>query len=648
MNGPIHRFPRQGVQDRRQQLLDVAWVRRPVSGPLPGLGPLGSAEVEPALAGNGPVLILAATQVPILDRVLLKAADQGRRVYLMVPPGWGKADPGLAARTQATVLVRRAPGLELTGLWVGGEASLWLGEQPTSAPAWSLRLEKEQAEAFRFLFLHLFWHQAQDEAWTGGPLQFRPVGQRPFDVPDLPTQSPLRQVEEGPPAARAGERALRHRVPPPDAVTRLWIPPSGRDFAALRKLPAVLWRPLALPELSLGAQQGRMRVGNRELQLSPAQVQALDAVLSLPGEWCFEKNVMIGSLSAGQELWLDGGAAVQKVQAEQPIPCGEVQAPSLRAADQQRPASWPTPHPLAQQVRYSWTVVPPRVPAGALEDALIGQWRKVDEDFSKRLEPIRKAAEESSSHQGQLKKVSRLVQALLGFGRTQSELERRLTALETQIPSQVGPSGAPGLFQQVVALEQETRKLKGDLEGAEQKAKEEEEKERQEADWRRATEEATRRRDAVQRELPAREQRLGELQKELSELKEQLPKAEEKVARDLSVRQKARTDELRSVETALGRLRSERAELERKIAEPFLFRPPATPPRPTSPGRFIPQGAAHAAPLPTCPDEALPAAGQLRNFKGQRYLVIDTWEDLVPGEAEADRLHASLVAPETI
>jgi hypothetical protein len=38
--------------------------------------------------------------------------------------------------------------------------------------------------------------------------------------------------------------------------------------------------------------------------------------------------------------------------------------------------------------------------------------------------------------------------------------------------------------------------------------------------------------------------------------------------------------------------------------------------------------------------------GSLRSHKGQRYLVIQTWEQLAAGEQTASRLAAKLVAPE--
>ena len=53
-----------------------------------------------------------------------------------------------------------------------------------------------------------------------------------------------------------------------------------------------------------------------------------------------------------------------------------------------------------------------------------------------------------------------------------------------------------------------------------------------------------------------------------------------------------------------------------------------------------------ARPPSLIPEDALPEVGELRSHKGQRYLVIDTWEQLSEGERAAHRLNATLVAPE--
>jgi hypothetical protein len=56
--------------------------------------------------------------------------------------------------------------------------------------------------------------------------------------------------------------------------------------------------------------------------------------------------------------------------------------------------------------------------------------------------------------------------------------------------------------------------------------------------------------------------------------------------------------------------------------------------------------ASSARPAANVPDEALPEAGTLRSHKGQRYLVVQTWDQLAAGEQTASRLAAKLVAPE--
>lgn len=88
-------------------------------------------------------------------------------------------------------------------------------------------------------------------------------------------------------------------------------------------------------------------------------------------------------------------------------------------------------------------------------------------------------------------------------------------------------------------------------------------------------------------------------------------------------------------------------DLEKRAAETFTFKPA---PKPTirpaqGAARFIPQ-AIPARTGPNIPDEALPSKGVLRRHRGQRYLVIETWEELTHGEKDAVRLNARLVSSE--
>ena len=220
-------------------------------------------------------------------------------------------------------------------------------------------------------------------------------------------------------------------------------------------------------------------------------------------------------------------------------------------------------------------------------------------------------------------------------------------ALEAERPSAAGPTGAPALLAQLGKIEDAARKLQADLEEAERKAREDEEREKQRAAWQGRV-------DAANRDLPDRrtalataESRRTTIEDELRGIKESLKSADKQAKKDLNVKSKKLSDDLHRAKKDVTRLRGEIEALGQQVGEQFEFRqPPAPKGRSTqSAGRFVPS-ASSARPAVNVPQEALPMVGSLRSYKGQRYLVITTWEELDLGEKEALRLSAELVAPE--
>lgn len=137
-----------------------------------------------------------------------------------------------------------------------------------------------------------------------------------------------------------------------------------------------------------------------------------------------------------------------------------------------------------------------------------------------------------------------------------------------------------------------------------------------------------------------------EIGAELRRVAEALNLADREVRMDLSAKQRRLSDDLELSNKDVKRFREQISALQRQADEPFEFRLPASLlARPTQPGgRFVPSSTAR--PAHNFPDEALPEVGSLRSHKGQRYLVIETWEALDAGERAAARLKATLVAPE--
>src|SRR5690606_30217480 len=116
--------------------------------------------------------------------------------------------------------------------------------------------------------------------------------------------------------------------------------------------------------------------------------------------------------------------------------------------------------------------------------------------------------------------------------------------------------------------------------------------------------------------------------------------------KDLKVKKAKLTDEMQRIEKNIRRLGDLIEALKTQAGEPFEFRPAPQPSRSSQHGgRFVPE-ASKSRDTPQVPDETMPRVGCLRRHGNQRYLVIQTWEELDAGEQEASRLSATLVAPE--
>lgn len=657
MKGPIRRIPRERVESREDTRLPTAWIGldTPTTAP-PGLVWLSRGpQHHDSASSEAPVLVMLGPEEAEALPHLLAHARTGARVYVLSGPTWGKAQVDAQIVHAPRVLIRRVPEVPTTAVLTASGSRVWLGG------GWSLRLGHAQAEALRQTFLRLFWHEATEEAWSGGPqLAWRAAGDRPFDIPELLPAAAVRLC--GADARLEGEVRgatvhLATGAPPEAAPARLCIPAGGNHHGRLATLARggteVTWLQRGLPDLILGSgSQEALLPGTRarlRIRLSPIQVTEVGRVLGTPAQWTFQTDVRLGDPSLRHaSVWLSGEAEARRVEAEQVIEVADVAAPTLRATPDATPTTTPAAQPLALTARYRWTVVPPRLPAGTEEDALVGRWRKVDDDWSTRVARVREALEAAQGDRGRIGKAfSRLMSAMLGFERTHGGLLAQVATMETQLPSDVGPEAAPRLLARLAEIEDQTRKLQGDQEDAERKAREDEEREKQEKAWRARV-------DAALRDLPGRRASLAKAEAERQRIAEALAataaaikSADADGKKDLTARQQKLSDDFARATKEINRLSAEVSSLERQTEERFEFRPPATPAaRPATPGgRFVPPSAA-ARPASVVPEDALPEVGALRSQKGQRYLVIQTWEELAKGEQAANRLSAKLVAPE--
>ncbi len=657
MQGPIRPITRDRVERRDDARLPSAWVAgQSTVGAVPQLSWLSnSQQLAAPVGGEAPVLVmLGAKQDAALDE-LCAHASAGGHVYVLVSPGWGEGgvDPRLLHAPR--VLVRSVPEVPAAAVHAPDGARLWIGG------TWSLRLDPAQADALRQVFLRLFWHEAIEEAWSGGRrLAWRVAGERPFDVPELPASAPVRLLAPDAHPELDAKGARVHTVtggPPEVAPQRLWFPAGAEHHDRLSRLvrggTEVAWADRNLPDLVVGNKAGEALLpGSRarlRLLLTPAQVEDVARILDAPAQWRFRVDLRIGDPGhQSSRFWLPGAAMAHVIEPEQRIDVPGVQATSLRAMADTSPATVPEPQPLALTARYSWTVEPPRLPAGADEDPLVGCWRKLDEDWASRLSRVRDALHAADGHRGRIGRgFSRLVSAMLGFERTHSGLGAEVTSMAAQRPSAAGPAGAPAMLSRLTSVEERATKLQVDLEEAERQAREDEEREKQEAAWQSRAERA-------KRELPVRKTALSDaegrrpvISAELSAIQESLKTAAKNERKNLSASRRKLSDDFTRLNKEIGRLRAEVADREQRIAEPFEFRAPSTPAARSAQrkARFVPSASTTRS-GPAVPNEALPKVGALQKHSGQRYLAIHTWEELSAGEQAAVRLSAKLVGPE--
>lgn len=658
IQGAIQRTVRDRVEPRTDVRLPTAWIRGATAPPTWTDGAwLTRAPGRAVPTGSAPVLVLLGNGSEDARAALLAHAAAGVRVYALVGPDWGKDQADSQVLQAPRVLVRRLAEVPASAVRASTEARLWIGG------GFLLRLDSTQAEALRQNFLRLFWHEATEEAWSGGrQFVWRPARERPFDVPMLPPSASVRWEPADARLSGEARGALMHvsdGLPPDQAPRRLWFPAGPDHHERLAKLAQagveVLWTDRGLPDLQVNGGTGEVLLpgkrGRLRVRLTAQQASEVARLLEPPSAWRFQTNVRLGEAShRTAQFWLAGEAAARGLESEQTVLLPDIPATSLREVPATAPASVPAPPPLALAVRYQWTVVPPRVPTGAEEDALVGRWRKLDEDWNARLAQVRAALAAAEGERGRIGRTfSRLVSAMLGFENTHSELLARVGTLEEQSPSAAGPSRAPVLLTQLEKIEDDARKLKADLENAERKARDDEERGKQQAAWQSRVNAANKDLSDRRSALKTAEQGLTGINNELRGIEDSLKSADKDAKKDITAKQSKLSDDLKRKTSEVSRLRGEITTLERQAVEQFEFRPPPAPTgRPAQPGgRFVPIGPS-VRPAASVPEEALPQVGSLRISKGQRYLVIDSWDLLNEGENAAKRLNAKLVALENV
>lgn len=697
--GPIGRIVCEHVEGRGDTRLSTAWIGGATGAHVGSDGQwLLRNPPRSARSSDAPILVFLGSDGEPPPAELL--ARPGARLYALVGPAWGKEQTDYRLFETSTVLVRRVDEVPAAAVCAGNEAWLWVGG------GFVLRLDPTQAEALRQTFLRMFWHDATEEMWfyglhahsnapsmfsqaaaggtgsmgqpsrsaflssaraagvvgSGGqPSKWRPAAERPFDVPLAPAAAVVRWDSPDARLTAKSPGSLAHvsNGPPPDTkLRRLWYPAGPEHHDRLARLVQmgvdVVWSDRGLPDILVDGNAGEIllpgKLGRLRVRLTLAQIVEVGGVLEAQPAWAFRTQVSLGDVSHRRaQFWLPGEKSARGMETEQVIEVGEIQAKSLHDAPVAKPTSFPPAQPLALAARYRWTVIPPRVPAGAQEDPLVVRWRKLDEDWKTRLDRVREALTASEQDRGRIGGAfARLKSAMLGFDRAHKDLIRRITECEGQRPSRVGPSEAHALMAKLAEIEDAARKLRADLDETERKAREDVERDKQKADWAQRVETAKDELPERRKDLVEAEERRAAVEAELTTIEENQKSVDGKRAKkDLAARRHRASDDLKRAINETRRLQEEIRSLEKLATDPFEFRPkvaPAARPAPSG-GRFVPAPSS-ARPSVEVPDEALPEVGDLYNHKAQRYLAIQTWAELEAGEKAARRLSAQLVALE--
>ena len=667
--GTIRAWEAEELEDRSAVVVPHCWVSSDggserQAGPSAGGALVAAGEATgliPDVGRDDVLLALLATKPPrvLLDAVLA-AADRGARVYLLAEAGFGEGGAGreLAKKSKARVLIRRVKGLSGSAVLAdrGRSGGLFLGPKPSEEPTWFLALSADQGEALFRLALRMFWHEATDEAWTSSKgLRFASPRARPFDVP-LP--APGAPVSLGEDAGSSNGSSVWHSPSgslPSGRPQIVLVPPGGDGqdalAASVRGGSKVAWSSLGLPTLSATPRSGRLLLASDrfplQVQLEEDQAAAVEKVLVGAAEaapWRFEVDTALGVLDG--RVWLPGAGSPKPPRARHDQHCGSVQADSLAGVTSTASPKRPQPPPLAKSVAWRWTVKPPRAPAAAKNDPLIGAWQKLDDETDDRLQSVRSRLVGVGEREGAIGKAfAALAVALKGFGRTRGALRKKTDELGASRPSTLGPEAATRLLASLAELETKAEALGEQVDEAERKAQEDKEHEQQRREFDKRQRQAekdlathTGQREKRQTELDKAQVELGEFAKVAQE---GMPRKER---RALQKKLDAAAEQARK---RLSAAEQRVQDAEAVLAKEFEFRPSRRPAK-SSKGRgkgarFVPS----AKPKKTVssPAEALPRVGELLSYKGERYLAITTWEQLDDGEAEAKRLKARLVAP---
>jgi len=646
------------IVDRGSTVIPTGWIRSRTRGVTPRSGPL--LRSSPPLGGYAPILVMLASKCPDeLAGRIVEHARAGRRIYILAHGEWGADELAkeLASMRQALVYVRRADGPPASALLCADvERAVWYADG-----RWGMEPDQSQAECLRLAFLRLFWHHALDEGWNEGKgsFTFRAPRERPFDIPSLPPSAEVRLLEPSHPDATISSlKYPRVVVEPsgliPDHVRELLvIPPSGENHESLREAclrqVQIGWIDVGLPPSAwtddgafvlLGEAAWRLRV-----RLNQTQASALRAKIPTDFEWNFQREVKLSALP-GCDVWLAGRSTHSVPAPQQHLPEHDVPCLGLREALAASPRSWTEPDPLSLSARHTWRNIPPSLPAGGQVDPLAEAWRNADRQWESAISRVERELDGARSRiEGIGNRLAKFLGgSLLGLGSERDRLSATLADLKVVVPSKAESGAVAELVGRLDKVSLEVTDLAGGVAKSEREG--DEAGQREEWEMRRA--ESKEKLVAKKAELTAREAEAGAVEAALKELAEI---AEGSRDNDWNSKNLRLSDERKRLAKSIESTTAELKSLDHQLAEPFV--PPAPKPAPSQGGKggkggaaFVPKAPEPAGTALRFPSESLPRVGSLHLHGKTRYLAIETWEELVTGEAEAARLKATLVAKE--
>lgn len=613
---------------------------------------------------NTPVLVFLTENSGKAFDYTIAHVISGERVYILVPDGW--TPPNQPELMKASnVFFRQIDAVPTPAIVTPQMSQLWLTKQ------WCLKLGQQQSASLRQLFLRLFWHDATREAWIeNNKLNWRSSADRPADIPMLRTDAHLRPEPTNAPWSQQLDNTiilLNANQPLPDATPQeLWLPPCGDRHEELSTLinqnTAIAWNDFDLPNLVIHNDQNNgeilLNTGNDTLRirLTTEQTKEISNLLNHNAPWSFDVNIPLKTLAQPHtKAWLPGANTALNITQEQKIVEVGIQAKTLREALNAEPTSWTNPQPLALNVRYEWTVIPPRIPSQSRPAVLVTQWESTDRYWNEQLTKLDQQLTKTHTNMGRIEKTfDRLKGSILGFDRTRKNILNQIEELQAIKPSIVGPEQTLNLLRTLNELQSKTSSLTADIEEAERVEKEKLEREKQQQAWQNNKDEATRDLANQRQILLDTQAELQKLTDELTLIESELLEASKKEAKNLRASQKKFSDELSRAERKIRSCQSKIETHEVTINTPFEYKPSTTQHTITSnvpknntanTSKFIPSTPTSSQ-QHTPPAEALPAVGRLFEVQNKRFLAINTWEELDQGEQEAIRLNAQLVAQE--